>query len=129
MTRNELRNRLCLIDRLRLGGSIARDTLLAYAYLRGVPYRRVEPIVARDRLSPHAAKYHADHLSHNIVTEIPLDLRGDSKQLLLDLRAWLDVPEEQARIDRRAMKTRLAQTARVRAGSLAHENHMRRVST
>jgi hypothetical protein len=83
----------------------ARTMLLAYAFLRGVPYRACEPVTAP--LPPHALDFFRRRLAHDVALSVPAHARADATDKAAVL-AWLAEPEAPAR--------QLAREERERAG-------------
>src|SRR5512147_2106595 len=88
-------------------GARARAALLAYAYARGMPYRRVEPVTRQAKeyaacpSEAWRAELHAawrKHLAARVVAELignaPADCRVAIDQA--SVAAWLAVPETDA---------------------------------
>lgn len=97
----------------------SREILLAYAFLRGVPYRRVEPRTAP--LPDGAADFRRRVLAHHVAAAVPRRLEGPAtgKDAVL---AWLAVPETPERAAWRLAREE-AGRARRAARRAAHAAH------
>jgi len=105
------------------GGFAARAALLAYALLRGIPYRICEPITAP--LPEGPAVFLRKRLAAAIAAAVPEGLRAEHTAKAA-VEAWLLLPEPDDRRERRERRDRegrarnLARREDYRARVLAH---------
>lgn len=87
-------------------GWTARTALLAYAFLRGLPYRRCEPVTA-DR-GESGNTFFVACLARDIAAAVPVRLQ-DATTGKAAVAQWLAVPEEPHTREARVKRTRDAQ--------------------
>lgn len=98
-------------------GYHARTLLLAYAFLRGLPYRRCEPVT--HEYGPGTAEYWRKRFAHDIAMSVPARCQDEATGKAA-IEHWLLVPEEPHARDARLKREREARAAEAKRRAAAH---------